>query len=165
MFQSNLNHTDPRFWTELETSIEALIVGEISKTANQANFSSLLFHSLPNLNWCGFYLWDDFSNELVLGPFQGKPACIRIRSGQGVCGTAFAQREYVLVEDVHQFPGHIACDEASQSELVIPLLKTQENKVICVGVLDLDAPTKGRFTKLEAENLQRICHRFIDHLI
>jgi GAF domain-containing protein len=131
----------PISYTELVEQLAALIAGEPDAVANLSNVSALLFHHLPDLNWAGFYLLK--GGELVLGPFQGKPACIRIAIGRGVCGTAVAQGASVLVQDVHNFPGHIACDSASQSELVVPLLKDGE----VVGVLDLDSPKVGRFTR------------------
>ena len=118
--------------------------------ANAANFSSLIFHSLPDLNWAGFYFAKD--DELVLGPFQGKPACVRIRVGQGVCGTAAAQCATTIVPNVHEFPGHIACDSASNSEIVVPLIKNDE----LIGVLDLDSPVLARFDEADAEGLQRL---------
>lgn len=126
----------------LKDSALALIHGEPNLVANLANLSSLIYHSIPDLNWAGFYLWEDSSQELVLGPFQGKPACIRIKPNRGVCGKAYVTKTSQLVSDVHQFPGHIACDVASRSELVIPLVVNGK----CVGVLDLDSPTVGRFT-------------------
>ncbi|HVJ52285.1 MAG TPA: GAF domain-containing protein [Aliidongia sp.] len=116
-----------------------MIEGERDFIANAANIAALLFHGLSNLNWAGFYLLKD--GELVLGPFQGKPACVRIALGRGVCGTAAQERRSIVVEDVEAFPGHIACDAASRSELVVPLLRGDE----LVGVLDLDAPFVGRF--------------------
>jgi len=127
-------------YRDLLSQAEGLFHGEIDAIANAANLSALIFHGLPDLNWAGFYLLRE-GGELVLGPFQGKPACIRIPLGRGVCGTAAERRESVLVPDVHAFPGHIACDAASRSELVVPLLR--DGKVL--GVLDLDSPLPGRF--------------------
>ncbi|MGO4727976.1 MULTISPECIES: GAF domain-containing protein [unclassified Inquilinus] len=127
-------------YRDLLSQAEGLFHGETDAIANAANLSALIFNGLPDLNWAGFYLLRD-GGELVLGPFQGKPACIRIPLGRGVCGTAAERRQSVLVEDVHAFPGHIACDAASRSELVVPLL--QDGKVL--GVLDLDSPLPGRF--------------------
>ncbi len=124
---------------ELARQLEGLVSGERDFIANAANLSSLLYTTLPDLNWAGFYLMR--GGELVLGPFQGKPACVRIKVGQGVCGTSAAQRASVIVPDVHAFPGHIACDSASNSELVVPLIRGNE----VVGVLDLDSPTFNRF--------------------
>ena len=121
-------------YDELARDLAALLSGERDLIANAANTAALIYDALPGLNWAGFYLYK--SGELVLGPFQGKPACVRIAIGKGVCGTAAARRETVLVEDVHAFPGHIACDSASNSEVVIPLLRDGE----LLGVLDLDSP-------------------------
>lgn len=123
--------------------------------ANAANFSSLVFHSLPDLNWAGFYLLK--RDELVLGPFQGKPACVRIRLGEGVCGTAASRRETILVDNVHDFPGHIACDSASNSEIVVPILK--EGRLI--GVLDLDSPSLARFDHEDAKGLNDLVEIFV----
>jgi len=128
-------------WAELAQQLTALIGDERDLIANAANTSALLFDLLPDLNWAGFYLMKQ--GELVLGPFQGKPACIRIPLGRGVCGTAAATRQSQVVADVHAFPGHIACDAASRSELVVPLLKDGA----LIGVLDLDSPEPGRFTE------------------
>ncbi|WP_395682988.1 GAF domain-containing protein [Inquilinus sp.] len=127
-------------YRDLLSQAEGLFHSETDAIANAANLSALIFNGLPHLNWAGFYLLRG-EEELVLGPFQGKPACIRIPLGRGVCGTAAERRESVLVEDVHAFPGHIACDAASRSELVVPLLR--DGKVL--GVLDLDSPLPGRF--------------------
>jgi GAF domain-containing protein len=123
----------------LVDQLRALLHDERDAIANMANAASLLYHSLPDLNWAGFYLVKD--GELVLGPFQGKPACVRIAVGRGVCGAAAERRETVVVEDVHAFPGHIACDAASRSEVVVPILVCGD----LVGVLDLDSPRLGRF--------------------
>lgn len=127
------------FYRELTGQLRALLTGERDWLANLANTSALIFHRLPELNWAGFYLWR--GGELVVGPFQGKPACVRIASGRGVCGGAVAQRRSLVVADVHAFPGHIACDVASRSELVVPLLRG----ATLLGVLDLDSPQPGRF--------------------
>lgn len=127
----------------IREQLRALTQGIPHKTANLANASALLAITLPDLNWVGFYLLE--GETLVLGPFQGKPACIEIPMGRGVCGTAAAQDEIFLVPDVHQFPGHIACDGASRSELVMPLHKNGQ----VAAVLDLDSPTPGRFTEAD----------------
>lgn len=119
--------------------LRALIHDESNTIANLANASALLGHFLPDINWSGFYLYD--GTELVLGPFQGLPACIRIPLGRGVCGTAAAEQRTLVIDDVHAFPGHIACDAASNSEIVIPLVKNGE----LIGVLDIDSPLKSRF--------------------
>ncbi|SCB20506.1 GAF domain-containing protein [Rhizobium multihospitium] len=130
----------PEFYRELAGQLKALLDGEHDPIANAANTSALIFQMLPDLNWAGFYFLRQ-ENELVLGPFQGKPACVRIAVGRGVCGTAVERAQSVLVEDVHAFPGHIACDAASRSELVVPLFR--DGKVL--GVIDLDSPLPGRF--------------------
>lgn len=128
------------FYAELRDQLGALLSGESDPIANAGNTSSLLFHAMPDVNWVGFYFLQS-EYELVLGPFQGKPACVRIAIGRGVCGAAVARGTSVLVEDVHAFPGHIACDAESRSELVIPLIR--DGGVF--GVLDLDSPVAGRF--------------------
>ena len=142
-------------YAELAAQLRALVEGEDDFIANAANFSALLFHTLPDLNWAGFYLLK--GGELVLGPFQGKPACVRIPVGSGVCGTAAAERRTVVVENVHEFPGHIACDSASNSEIVVPLLKGEE----LYGVLDLDSPSLGRFDEEDAEGLAQLVGIFL----
>lgn len=139
------------FYLDLLRQAEALVEGERSLIPNLANLSALLWESLEDINWAGFYLAT--GNELLLGPFQGKPACIHIPFGKGVCGTAAAERRTLLVPDVHEFPGHIACDSASRSELVVPLLEPS-GKVL--GVLDLDSPLPSRFTKEDAEIMERL---------
>src|SRR2546426_10751212 len=116
----------------LASQLSSLLAGERNLIANAANFSALIFHSLPDLNWAGFYFLKN--GELVLGPFQGQPACVRIKIGQGVCGTAAAKRKTVVVPNVHEFPGHIACDSASNSEIVVPIIKDEK----LIGVVDLD---------------------------
>ncbi|OBZ10440.1 GAF domain-containing protein [Bacillus sp. FJAT-27264] len=137
-----------RFETVL-TQLVALIKDEPSAMANLSNGSALLKHALPDTNWAGFYLFD--GNELVLGPFQGLPACIRIPLGRGVCGTAASERRTLVVDDVHTFPGHIACDAASNSEIVVPLIREGE----LLGVLDIDSPLKDRFDDEERRFLER----------
>ncbi|HEY6065553.1 MAG TPA: GAF domain-containing protein, partial [Thermoanaerobaculia bacterium] len=140
----------------LEESLRSLLDGEPDPLANLANAVGLLFHSLEAINWCGVYLLRDRSErsgdaELVLGPFQGKPACVRIPLGKGVCGTAARERATVVVPDVTRFPGHITCDPASRSEIVVPIL---ENDVLR-GVLDVDAPEVGRFDGEDVAGLER----------
>ncbi|MBE7209995.1 MAG: GAF domain-containing protein [Gluconacetobacter diazotrophicus] len=130
--------------TLLET-VEAVLAGERNLIANAANIAALLFGTLPEVNWAGFYL-SDGPNELVLGPFQGKVACVRIPMGKGVCGTAARQRETVVVPDVHAFPGHIACDAASRSEIVVPVIAADGR---LLGVLDIDSPVPDRFGETE----------------
>jgi L-methionine (R)-S-oxide reductase len=126
-------------YRDLGRQLASLIANEPDRIANAANMAALLYHGLPDLNWAGFYFTQ--RSELVLGPFQGQPACVRIAWGSGVCGTAAARGETVLVPDVHEFPGHIACDPVSQSELVVPLV--EDGRV--TGVLDLDSPRLARF--------------------
>ena len=140
----------------LYDSMKALIEDEKDWIANLANVSALLFNHLANVNWAGFYLMKD--GELVLGPFQGKPACIRIEVGDGVCGSAVEDRETYVVEDVHQFEGHIACDAASDSEIVVPLF--YEDKI--VGVLDIDSPQKANFDQIDKEYLEKMVKHLID---
>jgi len=131
------------------TQLAALIQDEPNSIANLANASALLKHSMPDTNWAGFYLYD--GTELVLGPFQGLPACIRIPLNRGVCGTAASERRTLVVGDVHAFPGHIACDAASNSEIVVPLIKDDR----LLGVLDIDSPLKHRFDDEERRFLER----------
>ncbi len=148
------------FYLKLEKEISSLIEGEKNLFANLANISSWIYHTLPNLNWCGFYLWDKTDQELVLGPFQGKPACIRIKPHRGVCGAAYTQRKTVRVSDVNEFPGHIACDSSTESELVIPLIKNG----IVYGVLDLDSPFKRNFTEIDEIQLTSIMNVVSDKI-
>jgi L-methionine (R)-S-oxide reductase len=145
-------------YAELARDLTALLHGERDLIANAANTAALVYDALPDLNWAGFYLYK--SGELVLGPFQGKPACVRIGLGKGVCGTAAARRETVLVEDVHAFPGHIACDSASRSEIVIPLVRGAE----LLGVLDLDSPKHARFGPADAQGLEALARIFVGSL-
>lgn len=139
----------------VKKQLKALVEDEKNQIANMSNASALLNQFLDRINWVGFYLMD--GNELVLGPFQGLPACVRIPIGKGVCGTSAQRKETVLVEDVHQFPGHIACDAASQSEIVIPLIKNGE----LIGVLDIDSPEKSRFDEFDKQKLEE----FVDVLV
>ena len=148
-------HSKPALYQELRVQARALLEGERDFIANAANVSALLFESLPDLNWAGFYFMK--GGELVLGPFQGKPACVRIAVGRGVCGSAVARRETLVVPDVHLFPGHIACDSASNSEVVVPLL--HGGRVL--GVLDLDSPVKGRFDADDAAGLASVVAEFL----
>jgi GAF domain-containing protein len=142
-------------YLQLAAQLRSLLEGEGDFVANAANFSSLLYYSLPDLNWAGFYLLKD--GELVLGPFQGQPACVRIAIGKGVCGTAAEQRQTILVDNVHEFPGHIACDSASNSEIVVPLIAREE----LIGVLDLDSPSFARFDHDDARGLNELAEIFI----
>ncbi|MBX0316594.1 GAF domain-containing protein [Planococcus glaciei] len=145
-------------YTMLGKQLDALLEGESNLVANLSNASALLNQFLERINWVGFYLMED--GELVLGPFQGLPACVRIQVGKGVCGTAVAEKKTMLIEDVHAFPGHIACDAASQSEIVIPLIK--DGSVI--GVLDIDSPELSRFTKEDQEGLELFTKVLMKHL-
>jgi len=148
--------TPAELYAELLEQSRALLAGERDATANAANLASLVFHTLPDLNWAGFY-WLR-GRELVLGPFQGKPACVRIAVGKGVCGTAVAERRTIVVPDVNAFPGHIACDSASRSEVVIPVARGGA----VVGVLDLDSPRPGRFSEEDARGLEEIVRAFVE---
>ncbi|AST92866.1 GAF domain-containing protein [Sutcliffiella cohnii] len=151
MFQvEHYNGTREENYELVIKQLKALIADEPNMIANLANASALLNVFLKEINWVGFYLTDE-ENMLVLGPFNGLPACVRIPFGRGVCGTAASTKETQLVEDVHQFPGHIACDAASQSEIVVPMVKN--GKVI--GVLDIDSPIKGRFDKVDQLYLEK----------
>mgnify|MGYP000739399212 FL=1 len=138
------------FYNLLVQQAEALIDGVIYPIANYANLSALLYQSLPEINWAGFYFIQD--GKLVLGPFQGKPACIEIEIGKGVCGTAVFRNETIVVENVHEFPGHIACDGASLSEIVIPLHRNGE----IIGVLDIDSLVEGRFKEEDRSGLEKL---------
>ncbi|MBA2871765.1 GAF domain-containing protein [Anoxybacillus calidus] len=135
--------------------LKALIEGETNFIANLANAAALLNQFLDNINWVGFYITD--GNELVLGPFQGLPACVRIPFGKGVCGTAAQNKKTELVPDVHLFPGHIACDAASQSEIVVPMVKNGN----VIGVLDIDSPIKNRFDEID----QKYLEKFVEALV
>jgi GAF domain-containing protein len=146
-----------RLYNELARQLSALIEGERDLIANSANMAALIFNGLPDLNWAGFYFRRQ--DELVLGPFQGKPACVRIPWGQGVCGTAAARRETLVVPDVHDFPGHIACDPNSRSELVVPLITAGE----VLGVLDLDSPVRDRFEDDDRAGCERLVAVFLEH--
>ncbi len=143
----------------VKKQLQALLHDESNQIANLSNTSALLNQFLDRINWVGFYLMDT-NGELVLGPFQGLPACVRIPVGKGVCGTSALKKETVRVDDVYQFPGHIACDAASQSEIVIPLLKDGE----LIGVLDIDSPEKNRFDAFDQEQLEELAAILMKHL-
>lgn len=138
------------FYRTLVAQAEALIADETDLIANMANISALLFNEMPDLNWSGFYIL--LQGELVLGPFQGKPACVRIAVGKGVCGTAVASGQIQLVKDVHEFPGHIACDAASNSEIVLPVRLRGE----IIAVLDIDSPSLARFDEADSQGLSEL---------
>ncbi|RUL56438.1 MULTISPECIES: GAF domain-containing protein [Lysinibacillus] len=138
--------------------LDALLEGETDQIANLSNASALLNQFLDNINWVGFYLLKE--DELVLGPFQGLPACVRIAIGRGVCGTAVSKKETIVVDDVHEFPGHIACDAASNSEIVIPIMKEHE----VIGVLDIDSPIKSRFSYEDQKGLELFINTLTKHI-
>ena len=158
-----MSETSPRarlspdtLYGELLQRLDALVAGERDGIANLANAAALLYEGLAELNWAGFYLLKD--GELVVGPFQGRPACVRIALGRGVCGTAALSRATVVVADVHAFPGHIACDAASNAEIVVPLVAGPR----LVGVLDLDSPRPGRFDARDARGLEAFAQRLVE---
>jgi L-methionine (R)-S-oxide reductase len=144
------------FYRELSQQLNGLLDGERDMIANAANTSALMFEMLPDLNWAGFYFLKS-ADELVLGPFQGRTACVRIAVGRGVCGTAVAKRQSMLVEDVHAFPGHIACDAASRSELVVPL--HHDGRIL--GVIDLDSPIPSRFDAQDQDGIEALAKIFV----
>ncbi|MDM5249769.1 GAF domain-containing protein [Lysinibacillus sp. G4S2] len=145
-------------YDSLAKQLDALLTGETDRIANFSNASALLNQFLTNINWVGFYVLQ--GEELVLGPFQGLPACVRIPIGRGVCGVAVEKEETMVVKDVHAFPGHIACDAASQSEIVIPLIKEGE----VLGVLDIDSPIVNRFSKEDQEGLELFVKTLLLHI-
>lgn len=147
------------FYDELVQQARGLLHGERDRIANAANFAALVWHALPDINWCGFYFFD--GRELVVGPFQGKPACVRIALGRGVCGTAAQTRATQLVEDVDAFPGHIACDGDSRSEIVVPLV---DERGALIGVWDVDSPKLARFDEDDRRGMQALCAVFVDSL-
>lgn len=156
-FQSDAA-SKPALYADLISATEALTAGEADAVANMANVAALVWQFLPDLNWAGFYRHD--GRELVLGPFQGKPACIRIPIGQGVCGTAAAERRTQCVRDVHAFPGHIACDAASASEIVVPVVVDGA----LIGVLDLDSPVPARFDEEDIAGLEALVAKIAPRL-
>lgn len=160
MFQAQAIDTrdKPSFYAELAQQAGGLLHGEHDRIANAANFAALVFNSVPDINWCGFYFFD--GSELVVGPFQGKPACVRIALGRGVCGTAARTGETQLVEDVEAFPGHIPCDAASRSEIVVPLM--HEGRLL--GVWDVDSPSLARFDAQDREGMENLCRVFLASL-
>ncbi|GAB3047909.1 GAF domain-containing protein [Stenotrophomonas tumulicola] len=155
---SSLTGSKPEQYAQLLEQARALVYGENDRIANAANLAALVYHALPELNWAGFYLFD--GKELVVGPFQGLPACVRIPLHKGVCGAAATQRVTQRIDDVDAFPGHIACDSASRSELVVPLVK----EGMLVGVLDLDSPRLARFDADDQAGLEAIARVFVDAL-
>ncbi|TWB20502.1 GAF domain-containing protein [Nitrospirillum amazonense] len=172
MFQartSDIPRDKATLYSDLKSDLTGLLTDERDAIANAANLSALLFTTLPDLNWAGFYFMRNAApktldggnlggtRELVLGPFQGKPACVRIAVGRGVCGTAVERRQSVLVEDVHAFPGHIACDAASRSELVVPLILDGQ----VLGVIDLDSPNPARFDAQDQAGIEALAELFV----
>jgi L-methionine (R)-S-oxide reductase len=152
-----LTVSKPDLYRDLAGQLRALFAGETDRIANAANMAALIYHGLPDLNWTGFYFRR--GQELLLGPFQGKPACVRIPLGKGVCGTAASRAATVLVADVHNFPGHIACDPASRSELVVPLIEADAVS----GVLDLDSPLRARFDEADQAGCEQLAALFVNH--
>lgn len=155
---TSLSGSKSEQYERLQQQAAALLAGEHDRIANAANLSALIYHTLPEINWAGFYFLHQ--GELVVGPFQGLPACVRIPLGKGVCGAAARSRRTQRIADVHAFPGHIACDAASRSELVVPLIADGE----VLGVLDLDSPTPDRFDAEDQAGLERLATVFIDSL-
>ena len=155
---STLSGSKPEQYAQLLDQARALLHDERDRIANAANLSALAYHALPQLNWVGFYFFD--GTELVVGPFQGLPACVRIPLDKGVCGAAARTRTTQRVEDVHAFPGHIACDSASRSELVVPLVKDG----VLLGVFDLDSPVPARFDVEDQRGLEAIASAFVESL-
>lgn len=155
---SSLTGSKPEQYAQLLEQARALVHGESDRIANAANLSALVYHALPGLNWVGFYLYD--GTELVVGPFQGLPACVRIPLHKGVCGAAASQRVTQCIDDVDAFPGHIACDSASRSELVVPLLRGDT----LIGVFDIDSPQLARFDADDQAGLEAIAQVFVDAL-
>ena len=155
---STLSGSKTEQYAQLLEQARALLHGERDRIANAANLSALVYHALPELNWVGFYFFD--GTELVVGPFQGLPACVRIPLDKGVCGAAARTRTTQRIEDVHAFPGHIACDSASRSELVVPLVLDGE----LIGVFDLDSPVRGRFGVEDQAGLEAIAQAFVHSL-
>lgn len=151
------NRTREENYELLFRQLQALLEGETNRIANLANASALLYQFLDEVNWAGFYLME--GEELVLGPFQGLPACVRIPLGKGVCGTSAKRKETILVDDVEQFPGHIACDAASRSEIVVPMIHQGE----VVGVLDIDSPVLSRFDQVDRVHLERYVEILMKH--
>jgi L-methionine (R)-S-oxide reductase len=156
---TTITGSKPEQYAQLAEQAGGLLHGERDRIANAANFAALVWHALPDINWCGFYLFD--GTELVVGPFQGKPACVRIALGKGVCGTAAVTRETQLVRDVNGFDGHIACDSASQSEIVVPLVDADDR---LIGVWDVDSPLIARFDEDDCAGMQRLCEIFVASL-
>ena len=156
---TSLSGGKPEQYAQLAEQARALLHGERDRIANAANLAALVFNGLPELNWAGFYFFD--GTELVVGPFQGLPACVRIPLDKGVCGAAARSRQTQRIEDVHAFPGHIACDSASNSELVVPLVAADGQ---LLGVFDLDSPLSARFSVEDQEGLEHIARAYLESL-
>jgi L-methionine (R)-S-oxide reductase len=158
MFEAKVIATDDKatLYAELVQQAEGLMHGEPNMIANAANFAALVFNAVPDLNWAGFYLFD--GTELVVGPFQGKPACIRLALGRGVCGAAAQTRETQVVRDVNEFDGHVACDAASNSEIVVPLVNADGS---LFGVWDVDSPSVARFDAEDRKGMEALCKAFV----
>jgi L-methionine (R)-S-oxide reductase len=152
-----MSENKPQLFHDLAVQLTALLDGETDLVANAANMAALIWHGMPDLNWAGFYFRKE--RDLVLGPFQGKPACARIPLGRGVCGTAAASRRSLVVPDVHEFPGHIACDPISRSEPVVPLIDDYE----LLGVFDLDSPLLARFDAADRAGCEHLAALFVAH--
>lgn len=155
---SSLSGDKPEQYAQLAAQARALLAGERDRVANAANLSALVHHALPALNWVGFYFHD--GTELVVGPFQGQPACVRIPLDKGVCGAAARTRRTQRVDDVHAFPGHIACDAATRSELVVPLVRGDA----LIGVFDLDSPEPGRFDVVDQTGLEALARIYVESI-
>jgi len=156
-----LTGSKPEQYAQLIQQAQGLLSGERDRIANAANLSALVYHALPSVNWVGFYFYD--GNELVVGPFQGKPACVRIALGRGVCGTAAATRQTMRIADVDAFPGHIPCDGASRSELVVPLFVPDgSGGDRLIGVLDLDSPETDRFDGDDQSGLEAVARIWLE---
>jgi L-methionine (R)-S-oxide reductase len=145
-------------YRELAEQARGLLADERDRVANAANFAALVYNALPAINWAGFYFYD--GKELVVGPFQGQPACVRIALGKGVCGTAAATKQTQVVRDVHEFPGHIACDAASQSEIVVPLFDGEK----LIGVWDVDSPNTARFDDEDRVGMEQLASIFVESI-
>lgn len=160
MFEAAAIRADSKtdFYGQFAAQAQALLAGERDRVANAANLAALIYRSMDRVNWAGFYFFD--GRELVVGPFQGKPACVRIPMGKGVCGTAAARRETQVVADVSAFAGHIACDPDSRSELVVPLVKDSE----LIGVLDIDSPEPSRFDDEDRLGLERLAAIYLANI-
>jgi L-methionine (R)-S-oxide reductase len=153
-----MQHYDSVDYELLSKQLVALMSAESDALANSANFTGLLYNAISDINWLGIYVLR--GDELVLGPFQGKPACVRLALGRGVCGNAAKNQQTLRIEDVHEFDGHIACDSASRSEIVVPLISSGT----LLGVLDVDSPHIGRFSEVDQSGIEKLCTTFVEQL-